>query len=475
MLIGRRKEIEELNSIYESNKAELVAVYGRRRVGKTYLIDEVFKDKLVFRHTGLSPITKDEKGTNLKRQLDSFYYSLLKAGYEKAKKSKTWLNAFFQLECFLDTIKQEKIVVFIDELSWMDAPKSHFLEAFIDFWNNYCCYHNNIKVIVCGSASSWILDNLIHNVGGLYGRVTHQIQLLPFNLNETEQLLKYNGINLSRYEIVQVYMALGGIPYYLNYLKPGLSVSQNLDLICFNKGAKLNNEFEQLFSSQFLNFEKYKEIVEKLSEKGIGFTVTELANELKIVKNGNFFNTLKALTKSEFIMSYVPFKGNKKEVYYKLIDPYCLFYLKQIKENELQNDYAKTNYNGQRFAVWKGLAFETVCFNHLDKIKEKLGISGVSSIGSLWYKSKDVKGTQIDLIIERKDNIINLCEMKFYSSEFILNKDYHLDLMQREEIIKSLILKKQSIYNVLITTFGLKKGEYSSDFASVVTLDDLFR
>ncbi len=473
-MVGRKKEIRELNDIYNSNKAELVAIYGRRRVGKTYLIDELFKDNISFRHTGLPPISNEEKKSNYKRQLDSFYYSLLKAGYSNAKKPKTWLDAFFQLECYLDTIKSKRKVIFIDELPWMDTAKANFLEAFIDFWNNYCCFHNEIMLIVCGSASSWILDNVIHNVGGLYGRVTHQIQLLPFNLHDSELLLTNNGVNLSRYEITQIYMAVGGIPYYLNYFKPGLSVAQNLDLLFFNKDARLNGEFEQLFSSQFKNYEKYKEIVEKLGDKNIGYTVTELASELKLEKNGNLFNILKALSKSEFIISYVPYKGNRKEIYYKLIDPFCIFYLKQIRGNELHDNYAIENYNGQKFAVWRGLAFETVCFNHLNEIKAKLGISGVSSIGSLWYKSKEEKGAQIDLIIERKDNIVNLCEAKFYSSEFVLNKNYHLDLMQREELIKNKILKKQSIYNVLITTFGLKNGEYSSDFVNVITLDDLF-
>ena len=392
-------------------------------------------------------------------------------------KVRSWLEAFDLLRAGIDNkYNDQRIVLFIDEMPWMETPKSYFLEAFTNFWNNYCSHKNNIVLVVCGSASSWILNNVIHGKGGLYGRITHQIQLLPFDLKECEEFLISNGINYSHYEIAEAYMTLGGIPYYLGYLNKRLSLAQNLDMLFFNKNAILSNEFYELFSSQFTTPDKYRRIVELLGEKNIGYTSKEIIEKSNFTSNGSLFDALKALEKSAFIISYIPFGGKVSDKRYKLIDPFSLFYLKQVKNNIGNDNYWQSNLENQKIVTWRGYAFENLCFNHIFNIKKQLGISGIISNDSMWYlNNEDIKNTtQIDLILNRKDNVVNLCEIKFYNNSFNINKDMHLNLMNKMESLKILINKRTSIQNVLITTFGLKSGQYSSDFSNIITLDDLF-
>lgn len=480
-MIGREKEIFELLNRLDSNKPEFIAIYGRRHVGKTYLIDETYKNYIVFKHTGLPLNSKTNNSiSKLKQQLKAFTQSLSLYNLFTNKDSapKTWLEAFWLLSKKIDEkYRDRRIVIFIDELPWMDTPKSYFLEGFTYFWNNYCCNKNNIVLVVCGSSSSWILDNVIHNHGGLYGRITYSIKLMPFDLNECEQYLNSIGINYSRYDIVNAYMCVGGIPYYLNYFKRGISLAQNLDQMFFNKGAFLEDEFDELFSSQFTNYQKYKKIVEILNTRKIGYTASELSELTDSALNSTFYNFLKSLEKGGFIQVYNPFGSPKNERVYRLVDPFCLFYLNNVKNNLGKNKYWESNIDSQSIVVWKGHAFENLCFTHIEKIKEKLGIKWMSTDECMWFNvgDEDRKGSQIDLLIQRKDNVINLCEAKFYSTEVAISKDMHLNLMNKVNSLRTQINKKKSIMNVLITTYGLKDNEYSYDYSIVVTLDDLFK
>lgn len=477
-MIGRNKQIKELENIYNSGKSELVAVYGRRRVGKTYLIDNVFADKMTFRHTGLSPLESLDDKSKLQNQLNHFARSLEFAGFKGFKMPKSWFDAFYLLEDFLVTKKEEKrIVVFLDELPWMDTPKSGFMTAFEAFWNGFACHYDNIVVIVCGSSSSWILNKLVNNHGGLYGRLTYEIKLSPFDLNECEQFFISNDVRMSRYDIAQTYMALGGIPYYLNYIKKGMSLPQAIDRMFFSKEANLKYEFDRLFSSIFSNHEEIKKIIKLLSSKTIGFTRNEILEELNLSDGGYFNDCLKSLIESDFIIKYVPYLENKRKVYYKLIDPFCLFYLRFVdNKNSLDLDFWKESIDNQSVVVWRGLAFENLCFNHIYKIKKALGIEGVKTSQSLWYKKgkENEKGVQIDLMIERNDNILSVCEAKFYKNLFTINKDYYFRLLDRDEQLLYTLNKKITIHNVLITTFGIKENEYTSFFDNIVCLDDLF-
>ncbi len=477
-MIGREKEIKELEELYSNGRAEFIAIYGRRRVGKTYLVDELFKDRITFRHAGLSPveISKGSKSP-LKAQLEAFYYSLILQGMEKSKCPTSWLEAFFMLESYLQSIDHgERMVIFLDELPWMDTAKSGFITAFEGFWNGWACHRKNIMLIVCGSANSWILNELINNHGGLYGRVTHEIKLEPFTLNECEQFLNERHIPFSRYDIVQSYMIFGGIPYYLNYFRRDLSLAGNVDMLFFSKNAPFRIEFDRLFASIFKNAESAKEIVEFLSTKSIGYTRNEIAKKLKTSNSGALGDLLNSLIISDFVISYVSLGDGKRNEKYKLIDPFCLFYLRFVKNHEILNeDFFSNNVNSQSIVSWRGYSFENVCFNHIKQIKNALGISGVSTKQSAWsIHDESDEGTQIDLIIERRDNIVNMCEIKFYSDEFVVDKSYDLILRNRTSLLRNHIPKKCGIHNTIITTFGVKENEYKWDFQNILTIDDLF-
>ena len=477
-MIGRQKETAELLDLYNRSNAELVAVYGRRRVGKTYLIDETFKDRITFRHAGLSPIENDEDGdrNTKKKQLQAFYYSLITQGMKPEHRPKDWLEAFFMLEMHLQSIDDgSRQLIFLDELPWMDTPRSGFITAFESFWNGWAC-HRNVMVVVSGSATSWVQDKLLNNHGGLYGRVSYEIKLEPFTLKECELLFKERGVSLSRYDIVQAYMIFGGIPFYLNYLQRGRSLAQNVDELFFRKGSKLRPEFDRLFASVFGNPEMMKTLVKAISGRSMGYTRSELSELSGCSEGGTMTKALDALIASDFVIKYVPFGFRKREEHYKLIDPFCIFYIKHVAErSDIPDGFWQQNITAQPIVSWRGYAFENVCFNHIDQIKRALGISGISTTQSAWTKTgDDDPGTQIDLIISRRDNIVNMCEMKFYSGEFTVDRNYDLLLRNRQNLLEKELPKKSTIHKTLITTYGIKDNEYRWSFDNVITMDALF-
>lgn len=474
-MIGREKEQKELNNLYSSNKAELVAIYGRRRIGKTYLVDETFKGLITFRHAGLSPVDDNKKGI-LKAQLEHFYYSLMLHGMKKCKKPESWIEAFYMLEKFLVDIDDgNRQLIFLDELPWLDTPRSGFMTAFEGFWNTWGCHRNNLMVVVCGSANSWILDKLINNHGGLYNRVTYEIKLKPFTLGECEKFYLDKNIQLSKYDIVQSYMILGGVPYYMGYFQSGKSLAQNIDNLFFTNNGKLKEEYDRLFASIFNNPDTIKNIVHLLNTRNAGYTRKELVEKLAINDGGTLSQNLNALIASDFVIKYIPF-GKRNKEHYKLVDPFCIFYLHFMNKKKITDEnFWQNNISSQQIVSWRGYAYENVCFNHITQIKKALGISGVITSQSAWSKkSDDTEGTQIDLLISRNDNVVNMCEIKYYSDEFVVDKNYYHTLLHRAELLSKEIPQKYSIYNTLITTFGLHYNEYSGIFTNVITLDDLF-
>lgn len=482
MLIGREKEIKELNELYHSEDAELIALYGRRRVGKTYLIDEVFRDRLNFRHAGLSPIDSEKENVKahlMKDQLTHFFRSLTMQGYKGKKTPESWLEAFYMLEDLLvEKYKDnERIVVFLDEMQWLDTPKAKFMTGFEAFWNGWACHRKNLMVIVCGSSSSWILTNVINNHGGLYGRVTFEIKLKPFTLRECEQFLTSKGICMSRYDVIQAYMMVGGIPYYLRYFNKRLSLAQNINEIFFADEAPLKDEFNRMFASLFKNAEPIKQIIKAIASKNKGITRKELSEITGVTDSGEVSRQLNALIAGDFIIKYKSFGDNKRDEIYKLVDPFSYFYLtfldKAIDNRNI--DWINIE-DSNRVLTWKGYAFENVCWNHIPQIKMALQIGGVSTTEALWSKRGDenTRGTQIDLIIVRKDNVVHMCEIKFYNDEFEVDKDYHLILERRKKMLREHISKRATIHNTLITTYGLRKTNYFGDFVHVLTIDQLF-
>jgi len=489
-IIGRHQQIEELMQLYNSKKAEFVAIYGRRRVGKTFLVGETLKGLITFNHAGLSPVDEENDAkqvineeidikrakVTLKMQLEHFYLSLKLHGYSGRKKPKSWLEAFFMLEQLLIAIDNGKRqVVFLDELPWMDTPRSSFLVAFEAFWNTWAC-HRNILLVVCGSANSWILDNLINNKGGLYGRTTYQIKLSPFTLGECKQFYALRDIPMSDYDIVQSYMILGGIPYYMNYVKREFSLAQNIDNLFWSSNAILKSEFNRLFRAAFKSPQDVRNIVIFLAKRHRGFTRKEIVEGANQPDGTDLSERLNALVESDFVTKYVPFGYSKREIHYKLSDPFCIFYIHFVLDKIESSGFWSSNFNSPQISSWRGIAFEEVCLNHVEQIKHALSIGGVASEQSAWALQGEgnTQGTQIDLLIIRKDNMVNMCEMKYYSDEFEVDKEYDHKLRHRLTILSDKLPKKYGIHPTIITTFGMKKNMYSGFFVRELTMECLF-
>ena len=473
-MIGRKKEQEELLRRYRRNKAEFVAVYGRRRIGKTTLVSETFQNRFAFHHAGLSPVEMRKQGAT-EAQLLHFHHSLKNYGLQDEPIPQNWLEAFYQLESLLK-LKDDgsRQVVFLDELPWMDTPRSGFVTALESFWNNWGCLRKNLMLIVCGSTSSWITDKLINNHGGLYNRVTCEIRLAPFTLRECEQFLQENGLRFTRYDIAECYMIFGGVPYYLDALDERLSLAQNVDRLFFAREARFQDEYDRLFSSVFSRPDLMKSIVALLYKRRGGYTRKEIGES--VGQSGKTLTTcLKALVSSDFAERYIPFGSGKRDARYRLIDPFCLFCLHFVQNQQKTDEQFWMHHQAtQSVAVWRGLSFENICFLHVRQIKHALGISGVRSSQSAWLLQKEDENAQIDLMIERDDRVINACEIKFYSDMFTVNNTYYRELLRRQGILVEHISPKTAVYQTLISTYGLKKNEYSGIFSQVVTLDDLF-
>ena len=474
-IIGRKAERAELKRIYADDGSKFVAIYGRRRVGKTFLVKEHFKGGFAFWHTGLSPYDRDKKFL-LRDQLMSFYYSLQDFGLQGALCPKSWLEAFRLLEKLLEQNDDGyRQVVFIDEMPWMDTARSRFIPALEHFWNGWAARRDNLMLIVCGSATSWIEDNLINNKGGLYNRLTHEIKLSPFTLAECEEFFAQKNIKTSRYDIAQAYMVFGGIPHYLNLFEKGFSVAQNIDRVLFATNAKLRNEFDRLFGSLFKNADDHIAVVKALAKRRNGLTRDELLRTIGAQGGSGITKILKGLIESDFVTKYTPF-AEKRIERYRLTDPYCLFYLHFINRQQPQDPHFwQKNYNAAQLSSWRGYAFEELCFAHVEQIKNALGVAKVNSSQSAWTVHTGGKQQmQVDMLITRDDNVVNLCEIKFYGKPFVIDKHYDATLRERVQTLIDYLPRKKTVHLTMIASFGIKQNQYSGQVQSVVTLDDLF-
>ena len=470
-IIGRKKECERLDECMNADQAQLVIVYGRIRVGKTYLINEYFENRFAFKITG-------SYGQPKEVQLKIFDTSLSRQNGVNKLNSKDWFEAFNSLRDYLETLDtNEKQVIFFDEMPWLYTQKSSFLAAFEWFWNDWASTRRNLIFIVCGSATSWMDEKIANNKGGLFNRQTCKLFLKPFSLNEVEEYLQSKNIEWSRYDIVQCYMIMGGIPYYLSLLNSKLSLSQNIDALFFTDRGELSDEFEHLYRTLFTNSASYIKVVEALSKKKGGLTRDELLKSTGRQTGGELSVILKNLELSGFIRISNFFNKKKKNALYQLCDYYTSFYFKFIKDNYGKDEHYWSNaVDNPAKRTWEGLVFEQICRDHVTSIKKKLGISGVLSEESSWYVRGDteIQGAQIDLLISRRDHVTNLCEIKFSTGEYSIDKDYDLKLRNKVEAFRRDTNYKGTIQLVMITTFGLKKNQYSSLIQNQIVLDDLF-
>ena len=472
MITGRKSEKNELLRAYESEYSEFVAVTGRRRIGKTFLIRETFGYKFAFQHSGLANQKTHE-------QLKEFRLSLIKSGLKKCRVPTDWFDAFFLLSELLDKKRGKKKVVFIDELPWMDAPRSNFVSALEHFWNGYASARKDILLIICGSSTSWIINNVFRNHGGLHNRVTYRIHLHPFTLNECEQYAKSRHLRMNRFELLECYMVMGGVPFYWSLLEQGRSVAQNIDNLFFSAKGRLHFEYRELYDSLFKNPEPYLNVVSTLGAKRMGMTREELIKEGNIINNGQLTRVLEDLEHCGFIRKY-NYQGIKRSnAIFQLIDNYTLFYYKFLHESEGTDEaFWSKNANTPIRNTWEGLAFERVCFEHVRQIKQALGIAGVSTYLYSWRVENDPiygAGAQIDMVIDRSDQVTNLCEMKFSTKEYAIEKDDDDDL--RHKLGRFIQTQKthKSVHQTLITPFGVKKNMYQFSVQTVITAEDLFK
>ena len=467
-LIGRHSERTRLQSHLESRKSEFVAIYGRRRVGKTFLVRKTFGDQLTFYLTGLA-------NAKMQQQLLQFHHALLtyraQPTWEPVPPT-NWLMAFRLLSELLDQYPmQDKKVVFLDELPWLDTMHSNFLTGLEYFWNAWASARDDILLITCGSAAGWMLNKLIRNRGGLHNRVTDRIKLEPFDLGEMEQFLIMKNAAYDRYQILQLYMVFGGIPFYLDLIDPGLSANQNINQLCFAQNAPFRDEYQNLYRSLFHKHDRHLAIVSALSSKGKGLTRSEISQITKLANGGGLTRLLAELEESNFIRRYRSFGKKERDSLYQLLDPYSLFYLKFIIKTGRDDDNYWTNLlDSPSYYNWAGYAFEITCLQHITQIKRALGISAVQTSVSTWHSAE----AQIDLLIDRKDQVINLCELKFSLQPYAINKKYAENLRNKLSSFREYSKTRKSLFLTFITTYGLAQSKYSGMVQNDLDMDVLF-
>jgi AAA+ ATPase superfamily predicted ATPase len=474
-VIGRDKEKKYLDKILSSKRPEFLVVYGRRRIGKTFLIREYFAENMVFDFTG----TFD---ASLEVQLQNFFNIYLNRtqGQRETIPPANWSQAFQQLANYLHSLQEidKKAVVFLDELPWMSTPNSGFISALEFFWNQHVSKMSHILLVGCGSATSWMQKKLLQAHGGLHNRVTHRIQLEPFTLAETEAFCQYKKLQLSRYQILQLYMVFGGVPFYLNQLQKGKSAAQLIDETCFHKEGLLYSEYLYLYASLFRNPENHVVVIETLAAHPHGLTRNDIIAHSKLPGGGTVSRVLEELELSGFIAKYLPFQNKKKDTVYKLIDLYSLFYLKFIQPKKPTGPGTWLSMlNSGTYRAWSGYAFENICMQHITNIKKALGISGIYSEVSAWkFRGNDeLPGAQIDMIIDRSDKVINLCEAKFTENAFVVTKAYAEELRNKRAIFGQVTKTKKSSFTTLLTTYpALQNQYYTDEILFEVTMDALF-
>ena len=451
--------------------SQFIAVYGRRRVGKTFLIREAYDYTFDFQFTGAAKLTA-------RKQLVRFRRALKEHGQKDTPELTNWGDAFSELKRLINGLKTGKKVIFLDELPWMDAPRSGFLSELESFWNGWASARKDIVFVVCGSSTSWMVKKIIKNKGGLHNRLSHRISLKPFPLGLCEQLAQSRGLVFSRKQLLEAYMVFGGVPYYWSLLQKGASVTQEIDRLIFSPDGELNDEFEMLYASLFKKPEPYIRVIELLARKKMGMTRMELLAAGGFEDNGSFSDILKDLEWCGFIRSYSMMGYKKKSDLFQLIDHYTLFYYEYIDGQRQGANYWKSMLGTPKYNTWCGLAFERTCLWHIDQIKKQLGISGILTNEYAWRcsgdESKNRRGVQIDLLIDRSDGIIDICEMKYSKEPYVISADYGRELQRKRDVLAEVTGTESAVHTIMVTTDGVVHNEMWGEIQSEVNLDNLF-
>lgn len=469
-LIGREEECARLEEYLATDRSEFIALYGRRRVGKTYMVRRTVGDQLCFYLTGM-------ENADMNDQLDNFYFTLRRE-FPAADRPRSWIEAFDSLQTYLETLPAGRKILFFDEMPWLDTPRSKFIAALERFWNGWADGRNDIKLIVCGSATSWIIDHIINNRGGLHNRKTHQIYVAPFTLAESQRYFEAYGFGYRAKEVAECYMVMGGVAYYYSLMSPKESVAQNIDRLFFAPGGELREEFGNLYRSLFKKAAGHIAVVTALARKGMGLTRRQILEQTKLNNNSQFSTVLEELEKCGFIRSYIPFGMTKRDVLFQLTDAFTLFHFHYGDENKYQDEAFWTNsLHSARYRAWSGYAFEILCLNHVRQIKQALGIAGIQSRACSWLGKADdgQRGAQIDLLIDRADQTVNICEIKFAQAEYEITRADDENFEHKAEAFFRQTKTRKSLMLTMITTFGIKPNKYSGRIQREVTLADLMK
>lgn len=469
-IIGRKRELGILRSCLGTQKPEFVVVYGRRRIGKTFLVKEFFNNRFSFYATGVF-------GLAMKEQLRIFNEELIEQGHIGKRAPSDWFEAFSMLKALLssENVMRDPVsgkrIVFLDELPWMDGPKSNFKSALDFFWNSWGSTQKDLVLIVCGSATSWIIGNILGSKGGFYNRTTRQIHLNPFSLAECEELYRSNGTELTRQQMIESYMVFGGVPYYLDLFDRRLSLAQNIEELCFKEYGQLHNEFEYLFRSLFKKPDNHMCVIKALSKTRKGLTRSELVEETGIGTGERLSKVLLELEQCDFLRGYRQYE-KKNGTLYQITDPFTLFCMKFIKDRKISSWLSFLGSPG--YYAWSGVSFETVCLLHVNQIKHFLGIPGVDSVEYSWRSRESSPGAQIDLVIDRKDNVVNICEIKYSQEEYVIDGQYMENLKNKMAAFRKETGCRKAVHLTMVTLNGLKQNQFSWDVVNQITGEDLF-
>lgn len=483
-IVAREKETTLLQALLEEKKAQFIALYGRRRIGKTYLIEQFFQNKGVY--FSLTGMYQADMVSQLENFQQKFSQQFPSSPLPLSKTLKSWRDAF---ECItaqiIQTPKNQYFILFFDELPWLAGRKSRFLHYLDYFWNTNWKNYTHLKLIVCGSAASWMLDKIIHSKGGLHNRITRKILLRPFSLRQTKEFLLYRNCRLTNSQVLDYYMIFGGVPYYLEFIQKNLSIDQNIQNILFDSDAPLQSEFPQIFKSLFNDSLGHIKIIEILSNKRSGLLRSEISTLCQIPSGGNLKKKLLELQAAGFINYYSPMGHHRKNKFYMLTDEFSLFYLKWVKEildlglDRPLNYWINTR-NTPSWNSWAGYSFESICFKHSNQIISALNLDTIKVLPSTWrykhkMKSNKISGAQIDLLLERSDNAITICEIKYSKNPYIMDKKSAISILNKIEVFKEVTQTKSQIFTVLITVEGVARSAWTKEvFDQVITLDQLF-
>ncbi len=472
-MVGRKLQIDTMTELLGLQKSYFAAVTGRRRVGKTYLIDEVYENYICFRVTGIQNAAQKAQIVNFIQKLAEY------SNIPIVTIPQNWQQVFILLKKYLESLpKNKKQVIFIDELPWMATIRSGFIQMLAHLWNDYLSKEKHFILVICGSATSWISKNIIADKGGFHNRITHHIHLPAFTLQETSEFLKSKKVNIVYEQVAELYMALGGITYYLELVQKGESVTEAIDRLCFAEGGLLKTEYNNLYKALFDQSANHEAIVAVLAKSKTGLSRMELSNKSKVAVGGPFTRTMEDLLLSGFVIEQYPFGKLKQGSIYRLDDEFSVFYHRFIAPNKkavagIWHEIAKT----QPYKIWLGYAFESLCLKHISNIKKILGIANTyTNISSFSYTgNKTSEGIQIDLVIDRADKSVNLCECKYYTNTFEITKQYATHLNKRKELFKKYTGTKKNIFTTIICNNQPVKNEiYFETVDKLIVLEDLF-